>query len=214
VVSYDRQDRGGRAVDYYIIAPPPDEPGGLGPPRGLLMPGVLAEVGSMSLEAEGELLATTEGQRVAAEALLAAIADYIGERPLAVRYDLDVPGGRAGQVPEVAPGDGPLFWALSAPSERETVLILTNTGNQAWPSGLRLLVGLQSSDGPYLAAPPADLAPLDVDVPRLGGGESIQVEITLPSPPGPERHVAWLTLADGELSFDALGSAALQVAVE
>jgi N-acetylmuramoyl-L-alanine amidase len=213
-VGYDRQDRGAKPVDYYVIAPPPDAPGGLGPPRGLLMPGVLAEVGSMSLEAEGELLGTREGQLTVAESLLAAVTAYIAERPLAVRYDAELPGGQAGEMPEVTPGDGPLFWASSAPSAEPFGLRLTNSGHQTWPAGMRLLAGLAQTAEPYLAAAPADLEPFDVEIPQLTPGESVELSVELPSPSSDGRHIAWLTLATGDQSLAGLGSPPIQLALD
>ncbi len=60
LATYERQDRGIEAVNYYVIAPPTTTGNPSEPRRGSLMPGVLAEVGSMSLEAEADLLATAE----------------------------------------------------------------------------------------------------------------------------------------------------------
>jgi N-acetylmuramoyl-L-alanine amidase len=213
-VDYDRQDRGAKAVDYYVIAPPPSEPGGLGPPRGPLMPAVLAEVGSMSLEVEGELLAMQQGQQVVAEGLLVAITAFIGERSLAVRYDVEIDGGQAGDAPEVLPGDGPPFWVPSISAGEPVVLTLTNTGNEAWPDEIQLLGGVEPSADPYLASAPARLEPLDAEIPPLAPGESVEVLVLLPEPVSDERHIGWLTLSGGGRSFTALGSPPLQLALE
>ncbi|MFN2484396.1 MAG: N-acetylmuramoyl-L-alanine amidase, partial [Candidatus Limnocylindria bacterium] len=99
---YERQDRGTQAINYFVIAPPFPEPTEEEPdprkrPRGIQMPGVLAEVGSMSLEQEAELLATPDGQAAVAGGLFDALTAYFAERPLAVRYDVAVPGGAGGR---------------------------------------------------------------------------------------------------------------------
>ncbi|MEX0625385.1 MAG: N-acetylmuramoyl-L-alanine amidase, partial [Chloroflexota bacterium] len=68
LASYERQDRGISAVNFYIVAPPlfettPDRPDPVKQPtRGALMPAVLSEVGSITLPAEHDLLLTPAGQ--------------------------------------------------------------------------------------------------------------------------------------------------------
>jgi hypothetical protein len=169
----------------------------------------------MSLEAESELLATDEGRRAVASGLFQGIRAWLAERPLAVRYDALVEGGEAGVAPPVQPGDGPPFAApgvASVPPDGLPVR-LTNTGNRAWPAGLQLLVGVETSDAPYLASPPAGLQAVEVEIPALQPGESVILPVPLEA--GEGRSLAWVTLADpsGE-PFSDLGSPALQVALQ
>ncbi len=111
LATYERQDRGIEAVNYYVIAPATTTGDPSEPRRGSLMPGVLAEVGSMSLEAEADLLATAEAQDAIAGALTDALVAWFAERSLGARMDLDVPGGAAGVVPATVDGTGPPYWA-------------------------------------------------------------------------------------------------------
>jgi hypothetical protein len=79
---------------------------------------------------------------------------------------------------------------------------LTNTGRDPWPAGTVLLAGWGVSDDPYLARPP-DLAALDVAVPAVAPGESVQLEVDVPPPTGGGRAIAWLTLqVDGVVLSD------------
>jgi N-acetylmuramoyl-L-alanine amidase len=211
VAPYDRQDRGIDAVNFYMIAPPTETGNPREPRRGILMPGVLAEVGSMSLEAEADLLATEAAQAAIADGLVDALAAWFADRPLAVRFDLLAPGGLAGVVPPVAPGDGPMYWPV-VPDDPERVSVrLINTGTQTWPAGAQLLAGWAANDEPYLARPPR-LTPLDVQVPALAPGESVDLDVSLPPPPAGDRAVAWITLQTGNTILSELGSPALQVA--
>jgi N-acetylmuramoyl-L-alanine amidase len=211
VAPYDRQDRGTQAVNYYIIAPPTETGSPREPRRGILMPGVLAEVGSMSLEEEADLLTTEAAQRAIADALFDALEDWFAERALAVRLDLLAPGGTAGVPPAVEPGDGPMFWPVVVDDPGGVGIRLTNTGTQAWPTGTEIVAGWASSTEPYLARPPR-LSPLALEVPALAPGESVDLELSLPDPPAGDRSVAWITLrVDDEILSD-LGSPALQIA--
>lgn len=225
---YERQDRGSEAVAYYIVSRqwedgrdscerPADR--WCKPHRGADQPAVLAEVGSMSHEAESELLATTAGRTLVAEALYAAVRDWLADRPLAVRYDALVDGGEAGRVPVAVPGEGPPFQATSIGPEDltdgTTPIRLTNTGTDAWAPGLELLIGWAQSGGdPYLAAAPQPLVPAGVEVPALAPGESTIVAMPLAAP-GEGRQLAWITLAGsaGATLSDA-GSPPLQLAWE
>lgn len=215
VAPYDRQDRGIDAVNFYIIAPPTQTGNPREPRRGILMPGVLAEVGSMSLEAEAELLATAQGQQAIAAGLADALAAWFDERELGVRMDVDLPGGRAGEAPTTRTGTGPPYWATVLPAEVDPpgglLLTLTNTGQQAWPDGSQLVAGWEITDEPYLARPPA-LAPVGTPVPPLAPGESVVVEVRLPDPPRGGRAVAWITLRTGNTDLADLGLPALQLA--
>jgi hypothetical protein len=178
------------------------------------MPGILSEVGSINLKAEQDLLVSDAGQEAAAEGIYAGLVGYFGERQLAVRYDALLPGGEAGTPPSAAPGDGPPFWAPTLPASSGTDGIpvrLTNTGNQAWPSGLRLLTGWETSDLPYLPVAPQRLEPLPISVPPLGPGESVELRLAL-NPPTGGRALAWVTLSGAQGSFSELGSPALQLA--
>jgi len=211
VAPYDRQDRGTDAVNYYVIAPPTENGDPREPQRGILMPGVLVEVGSMSLAAEADLLATDAGQQAIAGALADALAAWFADRPLAARFDLLAPGGMAGEVPLVEPGDGPMFWPLEVGDPGRVAMRLTNTGTEPWPAGVRLVAGWAPTAEPYLARPP-QLAPLDVEVPALAPGESVDLLISLPAPPTGVRAVAWITLQVGDTILSELGGPALQLA--
>ncbi len=222
---YRRQDRDTQAVAYYIVSRQwrdgdrcetrGDE--WCKPHRAAQLPAVLAEVGSMSLEAESELLASDEGRRAVAAGLYEGIRAWLAERPLAVRYDALVDGGGAGIRPPTQPGQGAPFWAAALPAdvaaEGALPVRLTNTGTRAWPSGVQLLAGRGASGAPYLTDAP-ELQPVEVEVPALQPGESVTLTVPLAPPPA-ERTLAWITLADdrGE-PFTDLGSPALQVAWE
>jgi N-acetylmuramoyl-L-alanine amidase len=215
---YARQDRGvdGTAPYLYILKPPdPTDP--RFPRRGLFMPAILSEVGSISLPAEAALLLTPAGQQEEADGVLAGIATYLAARPLAVRIDAEIPGGVAGVQPDAVPGSGPPFWAPVLPAPRagtyRLTLRLTNTGTQAWPAGSQLLAGWAPSGMPYLPGAPGDLAPLGDALPALPPGASVEVPVSLAAPQAAGRDVAWITLrtADGTLLTD-VGSAPLQLA--
>jgi N-acetylmuramoyl-L-alanine amidase len=210
--AYERQDRGidGTAPYLYVLKPPGTDP--TSPRRGLMMPAILSEVGSMSLKAESELLATKAGRAAAAKGVYDGIADYLQARPLAARIDALVPSGTAGVAPEAVTGTGPPFWAPLLPGGRGLQLRLTNTGTSPWPGGVHLASGWQASQAPYLPAPPATVRPLDVAVPALAPGESIELQVSLPTPPSGPRQVAWITLLAGNRSFATAGSVALQLA--
>jgi N-acetylmuramoyl-L-alanine amidase len=212
VAPYDRQDRGIDAVNYYIIAPPTETGDPREPRRGVLMPAVLAEVGSMSLAAEADLLATDDAQQAIAGALVDALAAWFADRSLSVRLDLLALGGSAGLPPEAEPGDGPMFWPLVVGDPGRAGMRLTNTGTDSWPAGMQLLAGWSPTAEPYLARPP-QLTPLDVEVPALAPGESVNLELRLPDPPSGVRAVAWITLQAGTTVFSDLGVPPLQLAV-
>lgn len=223
VADWDRQDRATQAVAYYIISRQWQDgdtcevPGDTWckPHRALQLPGVLSEVGSMSLEAEAELLATDAGRHAAAQGIFDGLATWLGARQLAVRYDADVPGGAAASVPEAAGGAGPPYWASVLPADVAASgrlrLTLTNTGQEAWPANLDLAVGWEQSDAPYLASAPADLSGAGTRVPALEPGESVQVEVPIAVPAGP-RSIAWITLLGADGAYTELGSPALQLA--
>jgi len=176
------------------------------------MPAILTEVGSMSLEAESELLSGQAGYDAAARGIFDGIAAYLRNRPLAARIDALIPDGAAGAQPTAVPGNGPPFWPAVAPSDGALSLRLTNTGSSAWPAGLRLVAGWAATDMPYLAAAPDGLAPLDPEIPALQPGESVELPVTLPAPAGDGRQVVWIALdgPDGT-ALTASGSAALQL---
>ncbi len=206
-VSWDRQDRGidGTAPYLYFLKPAGSAPNE--PRRGLLMPGILSEVGSMSLEAESQLLATPAGYQAVAHGIFDGIARYLAARPLAARIDALVPGGAAGTQPSAVPGDGPPFWPPVAPANGQLTVRLTNTGSDPWPAGMRLAAGWGATTMPYLAAAPDGLAPLDATLPALAPGESVELPVTLPAAPAGSRAVAWITLLDPSgTSLSASGS--------
>jgi N-acetylmuramoyl-L-alanine amidase len=223
VASYDRQDRGISAVNLFIVAPPlfvttPDRPDPVKQPtRGALMPAILTEVGSITLPAEQDLLLSPAGQTAAAQGIADALAAYFGHRPLAVRFDALAPGGSAGIAPNAVPGDGPPYWAPVVNDEAltaGTAYRLTNTGTLAWPAGLQLLLGWGASNDPYLRLAPATLLPLDIAVPTLRPGESVELRLPLIPPADSARQIAWITLANGSHRLTDLGSPPLQLATE
>ncbi len=210
--SWDRQDRGidGTAPYLYILKPAGSADNE--PRRGLLMPAILTEVGSMSLEVESQLLATPAGYQAAARGIFDGIGRYLAARPVAARIDALVPGGAAGTQPTAVAGDGPPFWPPVAPADRQLTVRVVNTGIDPWPAGMRLAAAWGATAMPYLAAAPEGLAPLDATLPALGPGESVEVPIVLPAVPAGGRAVAWVTLigADGT-PVSATGSAPLQL---
>ncbi len=206
---YDRQDRGTDAVNYYVIAPATTSGDPSEPRRGSLMPAVLAEVGSMSLAAEADLLATPEGQDAIAAALVDALVAWFGDRDLSARLDLEVSGGEAGQVQVVVPGTGPPYWPLALVETTGLEIRLTNTGTSAWPADGALLFGWMPTDDPYLARPP-ELTPLSTAVPDLAPGESVVLALDLPTAAG-ERTVGWLTVRLDDVVLADTGNPALQV---
>ena len=213
IAEYERGDRGVTAHNFYMVAPtlfdPTDErPDPLRQPtRGGLMPVVLSEVGSITLRSEHDLLASAAGQQAVAEGLLDGLAAYLGSRELAARIGLA--DAAVGQLPRPVEGDGPISWApvvLDGPIS----LRLTNTGTDAWPSGMELVAGWTVSDQPYLARAPTELEPLAADVPALAAGESIVLSVSLPPAPS-GRGVAWISLTEGGATFADRGSPALQL---
>jgi N-acetylmuramoyl-L-alanine amidase len=211
--AYKRQDRGidGTAPYLYVLKPAGSDP--KSPRRGLEMPAILSEVGSVSLKAESELLATSAGREAAASGLYNGIVDYLHQRQLAARIDALVPGGSAGTPPEAVTGTGPPFWAPVLPAGTAISLRLTNTGMASWPAGLHLAAAWQASQSPYLAAAPPHLAPMAVGVPALKPGESVELDVPFQMPASSTRQVAWITLvtADGT-ALTSSGSPPTQLA--
>ena len=214
LADYERGDRGITAHNFYLVAPPllkltPEREDPLKQPtRGGLMPVVLAEVGSITLRSEHDLLASIEGQHAVAEGLLDGLTDYFNERTLAARISL--PGTTAGEAPSPVGGQGPLFRAQVAPTGRVS-LRLTNTGTVAWPSDAELVAGWTVSDQPYLAVAPTRLVALPAEVPSLGPGESAVVSVELPPAPS-GRSLAWISLMTDDSTIADHGSPALQLA--
>jgi len=222
VASYERQDRGISAVNYFIIAPPlfettPERPDPRKQPtRGPLMPAVLTEVGYITLPAEQDLLLSPVGQAAAAQGIANAMAAYFAVRPLAVRFDALIPGGEAGQVATAVGGSGPPFWVAGirrAELGLGIPLRLTNTGTTPWPSGLRLVSGWEGSAEPYLRAAPAELSDLEPSVPPLAPGESVVLRVPI-NVPVSERGVLWITLRAASGTLSDFGSPPLQLATE
>ena len=219
LTTYARQDRGTEAVAYYAIsrtweagdACERDGDEYCKPHRGLLMPSALAEVGSISLRAEHDLLASAAGQDAVADGLFDGLVEYFSDRPLAARIGLA--GQPVAVAPEPVPGDGPPFWPHVAPVGAVDVRI-TNTGTAAWPGAPELVAGWKETEAPYLAEPPEELEALDVEVPALEPGESAVVSVELPPPPGERRAVAWISLSVGGATLADRGSVALQLASE
>jgi N-acetylmuramoyl-L-alanine amidase len=212
---YDRQDRGIDAHNLYIVAPPllkttPERPDPRKQPtRGALMPSVLTEVGSITMRQEQNLLASPAGQQAAAEGIFTALAGFFSHRSLAVSYGLPQIESDTAPVPQS--GHGPMYWPPQAAGS-ELLVRLTNTGNQAWPTGMRLLGAWQATEQPYLRVPPDGLRPLlPGALPALAAGESVDVQVTLPAGDGSRHGVAWITVAGQEGPLTELGSPPLQV---
>ena len=222
VADYARQDRGIGAHNLYMVAPPlleptPDRPDPRKQPtRGALMPSVLAEVGSITLAAEHDLLASSAGQAAAADGIYRALAAYFGGREQAVRYSVPAVEPVVGSAPQPIDGDGPQFWIADLPAdvqEAGLAVVLTNTGTQPWQDGLALLAGWGATDQPFLRVPPDDLEGLPVEVPALGPGESVELHLPIAPPSDPSaRQVAWITLSGTGGTFADLGSPPLQLA--
>ena len=210
---YERGDRGTTAHNFYMVAPPlfevtPERPDPLRQPtRGGLMPVVLAEVGSITLRSEHDLLASADGQDAVARGLFDGLAAFFADRELSARIGVAevAPDAR----PEATPGDGPPFWA---PVHRDGAvdLRLTNTGTGAWPSDVGLVAGWEVSNQPYLAQAPANLESLPVEVPALKPGESIVVSVDLPPAPA-QRGLAWISLESQGATAADRGSPPLQL---
>ena len=211
--AYTRQDRGidGTAPYLYVLKPAGSD--AKSPRRGLEMPAILSEVGSVSLKAESELLATAAGRAAAASGVYQGIIDYLHQRQVAARIDALVAGGSAGSQPESVPGKGPPFWAPVVPAGGAVTMRLMNTGMASWPAGLHLVAAWQASKNPYLSAAPAHLTPIAVTVPALKPGESVELSVPLEVPAASERQVAWITLInpDGR-PLTSGGSPPLQLA--
>jgi N-acetylmuramoyl-L-alanine amidase len=215
-VGYERQDRGVNAHNLYMVAPPllketTERPNRWAQPtRGALMPSVLCEVASDTLAAEDRLITSVDGQARIADGLFAGLTGYFAGRSLAARIEAVLPDG--GRPPRALPGDGPPFWAPNMQRVTRLGVALTNTGHESWSDNLRVLVGWQPSSDPYLRAAPSALAPVDLAVPPLAPGESVELEVPLTVPAG-ARQVAWITLSDGgSRTFADSGSPPLQVA--
>jgi hypothetical protein len=173
------------------------------------MPGVLAEVGSMSLAAEADLLASAEGQEAIAAAITDALVTWFADRELGARMDLAVAGGVAGVAPAAIAGTGPPYGAPSVPDPETLAIRLTNTGTAPWPAGTVLIGGWGSSTEPYLARPP-ELVPLATTVPALAPGESVDLEVSMPPPPAGEAAIGWVTVRVGDVVLSQSGIPALQ----
>jgi N-acetylmuramoyl-L-alanine amidase len=215
LATYERGDRGVTAHNFYMVAPPLFEPTEerpdpvKQPTRGGLMPVVLAEVGSITLRAEHDLLVGSEGQAAVAAGLFDGLVAFFRERELAGRIGLADAGATA---PEPVEGTGPPFWPPVAP-DGPVRLRLTNTGTGAWPARSQLVAGWEATDQPYLARAPQRLQPLEVEVPALGPGESVVLTVALPQVPD-GRAVAWISLSVGDATLADRGSPALQLATE
>jgi N-acetylmuramoyl-L-alanine amidase len=217
LATHERQDRGTEAVAYYVISrtwadtDTCETPGDTWckPHRGLAMPGVLAEVGSITSRPDHDLLASDAGQQAVADGLFDGLASWFAQRGRAARVALaDQP---VGAVSEPRDGDGPPFWVPEVAAEAPLELRVTNTGTEPITAGAELVVGWSSSDLPYLAAAPADLGPIGPALPALEPGESVVVTVELPPPPSAGRELAWISLLVGGAALADLGSPALQL---
>jgi N-acetylmuramoyl-L-alanine amidase len=217
LATYERQDRGTEAVAYYAISrtwtdADTCEMAGdtwCKPHRGLAMPGVLAEVGSITLREEHDLLASAAGQDAIADGLFAGLVTWFADRPLAARVGLA--GEPAGRSPVPVAGEGPPFWAPVVDTGEPIELRITNTGTETIDGGATLVVGWAESEAPYLASAPDGVEPVGGDLPALEPGDSVVVTVELGMPPGQGRALAWISLlVDGEPLADH-GSPALQL---
>lgn len=213
---YDRQDRGTDAVAFFVISrrwsdetDTCETPGDTWckPHRALAMPGVLSEVGSITLRAEHDLLSTPDGQDAVAAGLFDGLAAFLGRRPLAARIALE--GTVPGAVPAAHDGVGPPFEAVALP-DGEVRVRLTNTGADAWPDDVELVAGWAATDLPYMPAAPAALEPLDLEIPALEPGASVVIGLDFDRPVG-ERAIVWVSVKGGSELFADVGSPALQL---
>ena len=215
VATYERGDRGITAHNFYLVAPTLFEPTAerpdpvKQPTRNALMPTVLAEVGSITLRAEHDLLASDVGHAAVALGLFDGLVEYFGGRELAARIGLE--GAPVGAYPSAVPGDGPPYWAPLLPDGPLTVRV-TNTGGASIREGARIVAGWSVSEEPYLAAPPEDLEPIGLPLPALAPGESATVELDLPAAPDGARALAWISLLTDGTTLAELGSPPLQLA--
>ena len=218
VAPYERGDRGITAHNFYLVAPPllettPERPDPVKQPtRGALMPAILSEIGSITLRAEHDLLASPDGQAAVAGGIFEGLARFFGERETAVHIGLEEMA--VGTTPTPVEGDGPPFWAWPAPDGALRIRV-TNTGTEPIAAGSRIVAGWEASDESYLYLPPAQLVEIGDPLPGLAPGESVVVVAALPEPPAASgRAIAWISLSTGSSTFAALGSPALQLARE
>jgi hypothetical protein len=218
LAAHERQDRGTEAVAYYAISRTWAEtdacetPGDTWckPHRGLAMPGVLAEVGSITSREDHDLLASDAGQDAVADGLFDGLAAWFAQRGLAARVALaDAP---VGALPEPIGVDGPPFWPPQIDGSAPARLRVTNTGNETIAAGAELVAGRAAADAPYLAAAPANVQAIGPSLPALAPGESVVVTIELPTAPFDERAVTWISLRLNGETFADRGSPALQLA--
>ena len=218
LAGYERGDRGITAHNFYLVAPPlfettPERPDPVKQPtRGALMPAILSEVGSITLRAEHDLLASPSGQAAVADGLFDGLAWFFRERQAAVRIGLE--DTAAGSTPTPVEGDGPPYWAWPAPADGAWRLRITNTGTEPIEAGSRIVAGWEPSDEPYLYLPPAQLVEIGEPLPALAPGESVAVVAAMPVPESSGRSVAWISLSTSSTTFADLGSPALQLARE
>ena len=215
VASYERGDRGITAHNFYLVAPPlfeptPERPDPVKQPtRGALMPAILSEVGSITLRAEHDLLATAAGQDAVAAGTFNGLASFFAQRGEAVRIGLrDM---SVGAVRPAVDGDGPPYRAWPAPDEDDWHVRVTNTGVELLQEGSRLVAGWESSDGPYLYLPPTELVEVGGPLPALEPGESVVVTVRLPDPSPSRRMLAWISLRSGASTLADHGSPPLQL---
>jgi len=217
LATYERQDRGTEAVAYYAISRSWADGDSCEvegdtwckPQRGLAMPGVLAEVGSITLRVEHDLLASEEGQEAVANALFDGLARWFAGRGPAARIALD--GASPGSAPEPIPGDGPPFWAPAAPPGPLTLRV-TNTGTEPMEAGAVVVAGRVASDLPYLPTAPDELVAAGEPLPPLAPGQSVRVVVDLPPPDAAARSVTWISLRVGSAILADRGSPPLQLA--
>ena len=157
LTTYTRQDRGTEAVAYYAISrtwadgDTCEREGDefCKPQRGLLMPSALAEVGSITLRAEHDLLASATGQDAVADGLFDGLVEFFGARPLAGRIGLaDAPVGRRSRT---GARRRPALLAPAA-ARRPGSAAAHEHRHRGMARGLGARAGWEPSEAPYLAA--------------------------------------------------------------
>ena len=216
IADYERGDRGITAHNFYLVAPTlfeptPERPDPLRQPtRGALMPTVLAEVGSITLRAEHDLLGVRRRARRPSPTACSPVSSTTSrQRAIAARIGLEdaarraAAGGRARRRPALLgtggarrPGS-----ACASPTPATTPIA----------AGRELVAGWGRSDQPYLAARASGAERPRRAMPALEPGESVVVEVDLPVAAG-RAGLAWISLLMDGTTLADLGSPALQLA--
>ena len=221
VADYDRQDRGIQAQNLFIVAPPLLEttPGPARSPQAAdarRPDAVSADRGRLDHASGGAgpaRLRDRPGRRRPGHLRRPAGPVY-GPGPRR-----GVPACRAlepmpGTLPTAEAGDGPMFWAPAAPAGPLTVTAhqhrhrIVAGGHHAggWLGGERPAVPARAAGMPWSRCWTGRCR-------RSRPGESVDVAVTLPGGGSTARGVAWITLAQGDRAWTAMGIPPLQVAI-